>query len=115
MNKPAKLYELLEISAIQFPDAIALCFQNEQITYKQLTLDVNLLEAQLSKIQLSKNDRVAIYSYKSINYVVAQFAILKAGAAYIPIDASAPIERNYLIIEDCEAKAIVIEKIFKQV
>lgn len=112
MNKPTKLYELLEISAIQFPDAIALCFQNEQITYKQLTLDVNLLEAQLSKIQLSKNDRVAIYTFKSINYVVAQFAILKAGAAYIPIDASAPIERNYLIIEDCEAKAIIIDKTF---
>jgi amino acid adenylation domain-containing protein len=112
VDNPSKLYQLLDSSAEKFPDAIALRFQNQQITYQELKISSDKLQKIFFENHISKGDRVAIYSHKSIEFVIAQFAILKSGAAYLPIDASAPIERNNYIIENCEIKAIILHKVF---
>ena len=112
MDNTTKLYQLLDLSAEKFPDAIALRFQNKQISYKDLKVASEKLHIQLSAITITSTDRVAIYANKSIDFVIAQFAILKSEAAYVPIDANAPIERNSYIINNCEVKALIIHKSF---
>ena len=107
-----KLYQLLDTSSEKYPEAIALTFQQKKITYSQLRNSSEKLQELLSKIYISNGDRVAIYTFKSIDFVIAQFAILKTGAAYLPIDATAPTARNKYIIDNCEAKAIIIHKTF---
>jgi amino acid adenylation domain-containing protein len=109
-----KLYQLLEQAATHFPNAAALVFQQQTHTYHQLNTAKEKLATTLSQVEIGTGDRVAIYTHKSIDFVVAQFAILKTGAAYLPIDANAPIERNQYIIENCEAKAIILHQTFYQ-
>ncbi|HEY0031155.1 MAG TPA: amino acid adenylation domain-containing protein [Bacteroidia bacterium] len=110
MDKAGKLYQLLDVSAEKAPDATALIFQQKHFSYNQLSSASKKLQALLHANGIGEGDRVAIYTAKSIEFVISQFAILRAGAAYLPIDFNAPIERNKFIIEDCEAKAIIIHK-----
>ena len=110
MGNIVKLYQLLDSSAEKSPDAVALRFQNEQISYTNLRASAERLLKTLSHFNITEGDRVGIYTSKSIDFVIAQFAILKAGAAYLPIDSSAPPERNTYILENCEAKAVIIHK-----
>ena len=112
MDSNKKLYQLLDTSAGKFPDAIALRFGNKQISYSDLKRSAEQLQKKLSDVHITAADRIAIYTHKSIDFVIAQFAILKTGAAYLPIDANAPVDRNNYIIENCEAKAIIIHKSF---
>jgi len=112
VDNTSKLYQLLDLSAEKSPDAIALRFQNKQISYNDLKIASEKLHIQLSAITITSTDRVAIYANKSIDFVIAQFAILRSEAAYLPIDANAPIERNSYIIDNCEVKAMIIHKSF---
>ena len=112
MVNPTKLYQLLDQSAQKYADNVALFFQEESISYSQLKKKSEKLQLQLSDINIGEGDRIAIYSHKSIDFVIAQFAILKSEAAYLPIDANAPIERNSYIINNCEVKALIIHKSF---
>ncbi|MDQ3047176.1 MAG: amino acid adenylation domain-containing protein [Bacteroidota bacterium] len=112
MPDQPNLYNLLETSAEKFPDGIALLFKEEKINYRELKKSADNLSNRLKAQNISAGDRVAIYSFKSIDYVIAQFAILKTGAAYLPLDANAPSDRNKFIINNCEAKALIIHKNF---
>lgn len=110
MHKVNKLYQLLENSAEQFPDNTALVFQEKKISYQQLNSSVNQIKEILSSINITDGSRIAICSPKSIEFVASIFGILKAGAAYVPVDYFSPIERNKFIVENCEVAAIIITK-----
>jgi non-ribosomal peptide synthetase component F len=69
----------------------------------------NLLCDRLNHLGVSPGDRVGIYLHKSIDSVAAIFGILKAGAAYTPVDPDAPVARNAYILSDCSVKAAVLE------
>jgi amino acid adenylation domain-containing protein len=60
-----------------------------------------------------RGDRVGIYLQKSIDAVASIFGILKAGAAYVPVDPSAPVSRNAFILDDCSVTAVVVETRFE--
>ncbi len=110
MNNGEKLHDLLKQSVQLYSDQIALICNEEKITYKrlfELSLD---LQDSLKTIGIEKGSRVAIYSEKSITFVASIFGILNSNCAYIPIDASAPIERNKFIITDCDVSALIIQK-----
>lgn len=61
---------------------------------------------------IRRGDRVGIYLRKSADAVAAMFGILKAGAAYVPVDAAAPAARNAYIHHDCAVKAVIVERRF---
>ena len=110
MGKVKKLHELLEKSARLFPENIAIKYINYSISYSQLNITANQIKETLLFNNIKVGSRVSICSPKSIEFVSAVFGILKAGAAYLPIDYSSPIDRNKFIIENCEVAAIIITK-----
>lgn len=110
MHKVNKLYQLLENSAEQFPDNTALVFLDKKISYNELYASANQIKQFLDSINISDGNRVAICAPKSIEFVSSIFGILKAGAAYLPVDYSSPNERNKYIIENCEVSAIILTK-----
>jgi amino acid adenylation domain-containing protein len=57
---------------------------------------------------------VGIYLSKSIDAVASIFGVLMAGAAYVPVDTEAPVQRNAYILDDCSVKSVIMEKRFEE-
>lgn len=92
-------------AAIEEPDGAA-------ITYRELADLSDRLRDRLRHMGIGSGDRVGIYVRKSIDAVAAIVGILKAGAAYVPVDPGAPTSRNAYIHNDCAVKAVVLEEGF---
>ncbi len=82
-------------------EAFAVAHGAERITYGELTDLSDRLAAQLQTYGVVPGDRVALYEPKSIRAVAELLAILKCGAAYVPIDPSAPADRARFILQHC--------------
>lgn len=84
------------------------------ITYADLAGLSDRLRDRLRRLGVRRGDRVGIYLGKSIDAVAAIFGILKAGAAYVPVDPGAPAARNAYILSDCSVRAVLVEKRFEE-
>ncbi len=82
------------------------------ITFRELSQLADRLRDRLVHLGVQPGDRVGIYMKKSIDAVASIFGILKSGAAYVPVDPSAPPSRNGYILGNCEVKAVLVEKQF---
>jgi len=109
MNPPRTLHGLLRESAARTPDATAVEDPETErsVTYAELDALSSALCDALLRHGVRAGDRVGICAPKSIGSVVGIFGALKAGAAYVPIDASAPPQRSALILGDCTVRAVV--------
>lgn len=92
---------------MQYPDLPAVVCGSNAISYSQLDKLSEKMAATLREGGVQKGDRVGVFMLKSIESIVAMFAILKAGAVYVPIDWFVPMERLTFIIENCAMKALV--------
>ncbi|MGB3509325.1 MAG: amino acid adenylation domain-containing protein [Microcoleaceae cyanobacterium] len=101
------LQQLLETSAQHYCDREAVIYKDRSITYGELDQLSNQLAGILTNCGISKGDRIGIYLNKSIEAVIAIFGILKAGAAYVPLDPFAPVKRVAFIIDNCQIKGLV--------
>jgi amino acid adenylation domain-containing protein len=109
------LHQLLDRSARARPQYPAVEEeQNGSITYEELAELSDQLRDVLQFAGVQRGDRVGIYLRKSIDAVAAIFGILKCGAAYVPVDPSAPVARNAYILNDCSVKVVVVEKSFEK-
>jgi amino acid adenylation domain-containing protein len=107
------LHQLLDESARIYPDRTAVEEPGVgSISYRELAELSDRLCASLCQIGVKKGDRVGMYMHKSIDAVASIFGILKAGAAYVPVDPNAPSARNAYILNDCSVKAVIIEDRF---
>jgi len=97
----------LERSANEFPHKTAVLFKDESITYSRLDRLSSALAGRLTQLGIRRGDRVGILFHKSIESIIALFAILKAGAIYVPLDPSAPAVRIRNIISNCGIKYLV--------
>src|SRR5439155_16625348 len=79
------------------------------ISYAKLDALSDRLRDVLIARGIRRGDRVGVYITKSIDAVAAIFGILKAGAAYVPIDPHGPVGRNAYILNDCAVSLVVIE------
>lgn len=111
------IHELFEEQVVQSPNAIALKFENQTLTYKSLNEKSNQLAHSLreqyrdkTNQELSPNTFIALYLDKSMEMVIAMLAILKAGAAYVPIDVNFPNERVDYILKDINSEFILSSK-----
>lgn len=108
------LQELLIRSAELYPQKTAIKHKDKAISYKNL----QLLSSQLCSCLLRKGvkvgDRAGIYIDKSIDAVIAIFGVLKSGACYVPLDPTAPPQRQAQIINDCSLEYLITssKKIF---
>ncbi|WP_373493369.1 amino acid adenylation domain-containing protein, partial [Aquiflexum sp.] len=89
------------------PDAIALEFEGNQLTYEQLDSKSNQLAYYLKKTGLNCEDPVPICLDRSLEMIIAIFGIIKAGGAYVPIDPYFPADRIDYMIEDTGANIVI--------
>lgn len=91
------------------PEAPAVEFQGEAMTYGELDRRSSALARTLIDGGVAPGDRVALWLHKSIESVIAVHGVLKAGAAYVPIDPSAPFKRAGHIIAHCEVACVIAQ------
>ncbi|WP_020667051.1 amino acid adenylation domain-containing protein [Amycolatopsis nigrescens] len=101
------LCDYLEAAARRCPDAVAVRFRDRSISYRELAEQSDGLAGTLADAGVGTGDRVGIWSTKSIESVVAVHAVLKLGAAYVPIDPIAPVKRATYLLRDCGVRALV--------
>ena len=107
---PHSLVEYLEASAARWPDRPAVVDPSgSRITFAELNRRADALGGYLSRHGVARGDRVGVVLPKSIEAVVSLFGIMKAGAAYVPVDFTAPAERSKGILTDCQVSAVIVE------
>ncbi|WP_265569256.1 amino acid adenylation domain-containing protein, partial [Streptomyces hygroscopicus] len=94
------LCELFEAQAARTPDAIAVSYQDTQLTYAELNTRANHLARHLITQGAGPEQRVALLLPRSTELITAILAVTKAGAAFIPIDPDYPAERITLMLDD---------------
>src|SRR5205823_4622147 len=104
------LHQLLDLSASQFPDRVAVEeTDGSSISYNELGNLSDRMRDRLRHIGIKPNDRVGMCLRKSADAVASLFGIMKAGAAYVPVDSTAPASRNAYIFRNCAVKALIVE------
>ncbi|MDZ8085086.1 MAG: amino acid adenylation domain-containing protein [Nostoc sp. DedQUE12b] len=94
------IHQLFEAQVERTPDAVAVVFESEQLTYRQLNTKANQLAHYLRSLGVKPEVLVGICVERSLSMVIGLLAILKAGGAYIPLDPSYPKERLAYMLED---------------
>ncbi|WP_342648415.1 amino acid adenylation domain-containing protein [Mucilaginibacter sp. CSA2-8R] len=103
------LHDLIEQTANKFRDKIAVIDNKTSITYQTLIQRANRLVHELGSLGIGLGDRVAILLDRSVETVVALLAVLKAGAAYVPLDSIFPAERLNYMLEDSGARLLITQ------
>jgi len=101
------LHKEIENQAEKFPDSIALVYQEQLLTYRELNSRVNQLANFLIKAGIQQEDVVGIYIERSLDMIIAYVAVIKAGAAILPLPANVPTDRLSYMISDAEAKLLL--------
>lgn len=97
----------IDQSAEKYPDHEAFRCNAQSITYAELACRTDNLARVLIEQGVQKGDRVGIFLNKSLESAVAIYGIMKAGAAYVPLDPHAPVSRLKLVIEDCGIRHLI--------
>jgi amino acid adenylation domain-containing protein len=104
------LHGLLDRSASRFPDKVAVEeSESGSIRYGELARLSNRLRDRLRGMGVGPGDRVGICLRKSADGIASLFGIMKAGAAYVPTDPTAPPSRNAFIFHNCDVKVLIVE------
>jgi amino acid adenylation domain-containing protein len=104
------LHDLFAGQVGRTPEAVAVKFAGEEITYGELDRRANRLAHRLRALGVRAEDRVGLAVERSLDMVVGVLAILKAGAAYVPLDLSYPEERLAFMLEDARASVLVSQQ-----
>ncbi len=103
------IHEWIEERAAAAPEATAVVFQNRELTYRDLSVQSNRLARWLQHRGIDRRSLVGIHLDRSERMVVAVLAVLKTGAAYVPLDPRYPADRLSFMIEDAGMAAILTE------
>lgn len=104
------LIAIFREQAIQQGDQPAVCHGERTLSYYELNQQSDSLAFTLLEQGIQENDFVGIYADRSPEFVVAILAILKVGAAYVPIPLDYPVERQKYIIEDARLRFLLHDK-----
>src|SRR4030095_5068266 len=104
------VHQLFEEQVEKSPAGVAVVFEDQQLTYRELNARANQLAHYLKKLGVGPEVRVGICVERSLEMVVALLGILKAGGAYVPLDPSYPKERLAFMIEDAQTPVVLTQK-----
>jgi amino acid adenylation domain-containing protein len=96
----ACLDELFAAQAARTPDAEAVVFEDQRLTYRELDERANRLARHLRRLGVGPETRVGVCLERSLDLVVSLYAVLKAGGAYVPLEPSYPPERLAFTLRD---------------
>ncbi len=103
------VHELFEQQVARTPDATAVVFGEQSLTYRQLDARANQVAHRLCATGIGVDNLVAIHAERSIELMVAVYGVLKTGAAYLPLDPSLPPGRLEYILANSNADAILVQ------
>ena len=99
--------QLFEEQVEKTPDNIAVVFEDEKLTYRELNEKSNQLANYLIDVDIDKNDIISIKLNRSFDLIIAILAVLKSGAAYMLIDPDLPVERIRYMIENAKSNLLI--------
>ena len=99
----------IERVAAARPDAIAVVCGDERLSYGELDSRATRLARKLRELGVERGDRVGVCMERSVRLIVALYAVLKAGAGYVPIEPTLPKERCAFVLEDAAPKVVLVE------
>ena len=108
--KDACIHHLFEAQVERTPDAIALVFEDKQLSYRELNRRANQLGHHLQKLSVGPEVKVGICVERSIDLVVGILGILKAGAAFVPLDPMYPKDRLSFMIQETKVPVMLIQE-----
>ncbi len=106
------VHELFEQQVEMTPDAVAVVYEGESLTYLELNRRANQLAHYLQKLGVGPESIIGICLDRSVEMVVAVLGVLKAGGAYLPLDPAYPKERLQFMLEDSQSKLLITEEAF---
>jgi amino acid adenylation domain-containing protein len=101
------VHELFAAQAARTPDAVALVFEEQRLSYAELNARANQLAAYLRTLGVGPDVRVGICLERSLELMLGVLGVLKAGGAYVPIDPALPPDRKAFMLEDSRAVALI--------
>ncbi|HEX7314138.1 MAG TPA: amino acid adenylation domain-containing protein [Pyrinomonadaceae bacterium] len=104
------LHQLCEEQAARTPEAVAVIFEREELTYAELNARANRLARRLRALGVGADTRVGVMLERSTELVVTLLAVLKAGGAYVPLDSSYPRERLSFMLEDAACPVLLTQR-----
>ncbi len=104
------LHQLFEQQVEHQPEAIAVAYEDQQLTYRQLNERANQLSHYLQRLGVGPEVLVGICVERSLEMVIGLLAILKAGGAYVPLDPSYPAERVRYMLEDAGTTVLLTQQ-----
>jgi len=99
--------DLFEAQVARTPNAVAVKFGDQQLTYAELNGRANQLAHYLRRLGVGREMRVAICLERSLEMIVGLLGILKAGAAYVPLEPTYPSERFSFLLDDSQAQLLI--------
>lgn len=105
----ACLHQLFEAQVERSPNAIAVIFEDQTLTYQVLNQRANQLGHRLMKLGVGPDVPVGVFMGRSLELVIALYAILKAGGAYLPLDPEFPQERIKYMLEDARVPVLLTQ------
>ena len=103
----ASIHRRFEMQAARLPHAVAVESEGERLSYSELNARANRLAHYLRACDVVAGSCVPVLIPRSIDMLVAQIAVLKAGCSYVPIDPDTPLARRAAILRDCGASAAI--------
>ncbi|OYE00080.1 non-ribosomal peptide synthetase, partial [Nostoc sp. 'Peltigera membranacea cyanobiont' 232] len=104
------IHQLFEDQVERTPDAVAVVFENQQLTYHELNCRANQLAHYLRSLGVGADVLVGICVERSLEMVVGLLGILKAGGAYVPLDSEYPKERLSFMLEDAQVSILLTQQ-----
>ncbi len=105
----ALIHQQVELQAAAQPEAIALRFDQQRLSYRQLNERANQVAHRLLAQGIRPDDRVAICVERGPEMIIGLLGILKAGAGYVPIDPAYPLERIAYTLRDSQPLAVLVQ------
>src|SRR5262249_46484091 len=104
------IHELFENQVERTPDAVAVVFEHQKLTYRELNIRANQLARYLKKLGVGPEVLVGICVERSLEMMIGLLGILKAGGAYLPIDPELPRERIEFMMNDAEVRFVLTKE-----
>jgi len=104
------IHELFEAQVEKVPDAVAMVFEDQQLTYAQLNARANQLAHYLQELGVGPDVLVGICVERSLEMIVGLLGILKAGGAYVPLDPKYPQERLAYMLADARPAVLLTQQ-----
>jgi amino acid adenylation domain-containing protein len=107
--RAADIHRLIEEQAARTPDAVALLFQESQMTYAEVNAGANRLARCLRDLGVGPNVIVALALHRSLEMATSMIAVLKSGGAYVPLDPTYPADRLSYQLKDARVSVLLTD------